>query len=212
MSKSLCRPRCRDRREAKEDAHWLLRGCPCDPDITQMVRGIAPLLHYQMAQNPQTPHTNPFCETWYVGKKTGALPSLGETESFLDHLLVKGAVAPPCSIASYIYVCRFLGVQSEFSPCGLTRDNWRILMLTALMAADKFWDDTPLGNSQFALVYPALSAHELKVVEREFLHVLDFRLSILPSVYLAHYFQIRRAAQLSHSSLFASLAKSNVVM
>jgi hypothetical protein len=62
----------------------------------------------------------------------------------------------------------------------LTVDTWKPLCSIALMLAQKLYDDFPLINRDFTMVYPVLSPAEINYLERRFLTHLDFTV-LLPS-------------------------------
>jgi hypothetical protein len=47
--------------------------------------------------------------------------------------------------------------------------------ISALVLAQKVWDDTPLINADFSILYPALTVKEINFLERKFLDLLEFK-------------------------------------
>ncbi len=48
------------------------------------------------------------------------------------------------------------------------------------MLAQKVWDDTPLINADFSILYPALTVKEINFLERKFLDLLEFKVYMPP--------------------------------
>lgn len=49
------------------------------------------------------------------------------------------------------------------------------MSISALVLAQKVWDDTPLINADFSILYPALNVKEINFLERKFLDLLEFK-------------------------------------
>lgn len=47
--------------------------------------------------------------------------------------------------------------------------------ISALVVAQKVWDDTPLINADFSILYPPLTVKEINFLERKFLDLLEFK-------------------------------------
>jgi hypothetical protein len=63
--------------------------------------------------------------------------------------------------------------------------------ISALVLAQKVWDDTPLINADFSILYPALTVKDINFLERKFLDLLEFKLAVSPSLYAQYYFELR---------------------
>jgi hypothetical protein len=50
--------------------------------------------------------------------------------------------------------------------------------------AQKVWDDTPLINADFSILYPALNVKEINFLERKFLDLLEFKVRRLSAFYV----------------------------
>ena len=64
-------------------------------------------------------------------------------------------------------------------------------MVVGLLLAQKMWDDAPLNNRGFIYLFPIFKIKQLNCLEIKFLTVLDYRLTIHPSVYSQYYFELR---------------------
>ena len=65
------------------------------------------------------------------------------------------------------------------------------MSISALVLAQKVWDDTPLINADFSILYPALTVKDINFLERKFLDLLEFKLAVSPSLYAQYYFELR---------------------
>jgi len=128
-----------------------------------------------------------FCEEIYTGKPVNEIPTVKYIYSFLKQVFEVGQFNPECCVVCLIYVNRLIGITGM----PLTQSNWKPVSVTALVLAQKVWDDTPLINADFSILYPALTVKEINSLERKFLALLEFRLSISPSLYAQYYFELR---------------------
>ena len=84
-----------------------------------------------------------------------------------------------------ILLIRFLSYQPELK---LTPYTWRRFLITALLVAQKFWDDRCLRNVDFTLAWKRVPAgaerihlREINLMERLFLTGLGYDLFIMPT-------------------------------
>lgn len=112
-----------------------------------------------------------------------------------------------CSCFSYIHTNRerinskahhgtniiIINTQNNNNNLGIafTLNNWKPITVTAIVVAQKMWDDTPLINSDFSILYPVLKVEQINYLERKFLSLLDFKITISPSLYSQYYFELR---------------------
>jgi len=92
--------------------------------------------------------------------------------SFILGILHRGRFGVCEFMISVLYLAKF----KEKTLVSLHDSNWRPLFLTALLLADKMWEDRPVKNSSLVQLFPALSAAELFEMEIVFLKELDFDL------------------------------------
>jgi hypothetical protein len=104
--------------------------------------------------------------------------------------------------------------------------------ISALVLAQKVWDDTPLINADFSILYPALNVKEINFLERKFLDLLEFKvglcrsgaavcahscrshrslwqLTVSPSLYAQYYFELRSICEENNAN-FRPLTKAQV--
>lgn len=58
--------------------------------------------------------------------------------------------SPECCIICLVYINRLIA----FTGLTLNPTNWRPLLLSSLLVAQKVWDDKYLSNADFAFIYP----------------------------------------------------------
>jgi hypothetical protein len=66
-----------------------------------------------------------------------------------------------------VFICIHLAILTHSFPCAVS--------ISALVLAQKVWDDTPLINADFSILYPALTVKEINFLERKFLDLLEFK-------------------------------------
>jgi len=169
-----------------------VKGTIAEPRISDIVSSVATMLHCQMMRDinagPSKKKLLPyFCEEQYTGKEVKEIPNVKAIYSFLKTLFEVGQFHPECCVISLVYINRLIGVTG----LPLTQSNWKPVTVSALVLAQKVWDDTPLINADFSILYPALNAKEINLLERRFLDHLDFKLSVSPSLYAQYYFELR---------------------
>lgn len=72
--------------------------------------------------------------------------------------------------------------------------NWRRILLTTLIVASKIWDDDSLENVHFPKVMRDVTLKEVNSLEKIFLELTNFDLSIKGSDYAKYYFVLRTFA------------------
>lgn len=92
-----------------------------------------------------------------------------------------------CNIVALVYLNR----MGNLKQLALTMSNWRAVWLSCIMVAQKMWDDKPLKTSAFAQLVPPITKVNLKDFEIKVLQLLDFTVSVKPSLYVKYYFELR---------------------
>jgi len=114
-----------------------------------------------------------------------------------------GQFNPECCVISLVYINRLIGVTGV----PLTQSNWKPVSVSALVLAQKVWDDTPLINADFSILYPALTVKEINYLERKFLDLLEFKLTVSASLYAQYYFELRSICEESQSPTAVSILR-----
>ena len=101
----------------------------------------------------------------------------GSTQ-YMSSIFEISQFSPECNVIALVYVQRLMA----FSGIALTSKNWRPLLLSALLLAQKVWDDKCLANVDFPLIWRAAvpsadaSLLDLKAInsfEKKFLELLS---------------------------------------
>lgn len=94
---------------------------------------------------------------------------------------------PECCIICLIYVNRLIA----FTEIPLQSTNWRPLVLVSLLVAQKVWDDRYLSNADFAFIYPFFMTDQLNKLEKKFLELIQYNVTVKSSLYAKYYFELR---------------------
>ena len=69
--------------------------------------------------------------------------------------------------------------------------NWRPLVLCSLLVAQKVWDDRYLQNSDFVFIYPFVVTQEINAMEKKFLELIQYNVTVKSHLYARYYFELR---------------------
>lgn len=138
-----------------------------------------------------------FCEETYTGKPVKQIPAVKQIYQFLKQVFEVGQFHAECCIISLVYINRLIGVTGV----PLTQSNWKPVFITALVLAQKVWDDTPLINADFSILYPVVTVKEVNFLERKLLALLEFKLTVSPSLYAQYYFELRSISEENNAAL-----------
>lgn len=154
--------------------HFFYRHIRSDADVLQRMEGNQMFwVFFEVQYHDNKPDLNPIFPE-----------SVNDTSplhvcSFILSILHQGIFSVSAFIVSVIYLSRF----KESSHITLHACTWRPLFLTALLLADKVWEDKPVRNSSLAKLFPVLSNAELNRMEREFLGEIRFNVLMKPDLF-----------------------------
>ena len=57
--------------------------------------------------------------------------------------------------------------------------------------AQKVWDDRYLSNADFAFIYPFFITEEINRLERKFLELIQYNVTVKSNLYAKYYFELR---------------------
>lgn len=69
--------------------------------------------------------------------------------------------------------------------------NWRLLVITSLLIAQKLYDDRVLSNADFANLYYFFDVNELNVLEMKFLELIQNNTQIKSELYTKYYLELK---------------------
>lgn len=118
------------------------------------------------------------------------IPALS-VHDYLTRLAAFYGCSDQCLVLTLVYVDRIVKKHPEFvvSPWSIHR-----LLMTGMMVAAKFWDDTYYNNTHYAKV-GGVRLQEMNRLEMHFLKLIGWRLQVLPQEYNMYHSQVILAAQ-----------------
>lgn len=117
----------------------------------------------------------------------GVGPGLEFLYRFVKALFECTRFSPECSIIALVFINRVVA----FTGVLLTERNWRSLLLTALILAQKIWDDRSLSNASIATICPIFTTAKLNQLEKVFLQLINYDVTITSALYTKYYFELR---------------------
>jgi len=182
------------------------------PDTEEIIIGVSKSLHYTLTIHlellmentlptysgsirifderlyPLTRHRNSF--------DYFRIPTIEEILVFVKYLFLKQNLSPQVGIMAVHYVDQFI----LKTGIALSAANWRRILLSAILVADKVWEEDVVCNADYCgEAFPFLTVEDLNLLEREFLLALEFKLLIMTiSVYAEYYFALRSIAGLEY--------------
>ncbi|KAL8427447.1 hypothetical protein Efla_003894 [Eimeria flavescens] len=196
-------------RHQTADCSFMLTSSLSSPNIGKLISAIASILHNQIeADSGRAANANAefaiFDEETYLEgiqeeKQTrrASRPSSAEIFDFIATLYDTAQYSVECNVLALLYVNRLIA----FSGLTLNDRNWRPILFTALLIAQKVWDDKLLSNATFAAIYPFFTAEEMNRLEAVFLNLLQFEVVVKPSTYAKYYFELRAVQENSYGAL-----------
>lgn len=118
----------------------------------------------------------------------GVVPSVNTIYRFMTFLFNRCQCPIECHVIALVYMNRITAKPNVV----VTEQSWRLMWVTAIVIAQKMFDDYPLKTSQLADLLPGLTKHVLRVAEQAVLHLLEFNTGVLPSLYAKYYFELRQ--------------------
>jgi hypothetical protein len=154
------------------------------------------MLHCQMMRDASATDSRKqmlpyFREEVYTGIPVLEKPDLKVVYAFLKKVFDVGNFNPEACVICLVYINRLIGITGV----PLTEHNWKPITISALVLAQKVWDDTPLINADFHILYPAVNVDEINFLERKYLSLVEFKLGVSQSLYAQYYFELRSISE-----------------
>lgn len=92
-----------------------------------------------------------------------------------------------CLVISLLYIERLRSITGLH----LLMSNWQPILLAAMIVAQKVWDDKSLLNVDFSVICSAYSLKDINRLEKQFLELVQYNVSISASLYASYYFELR---------------------
>ncbi|GMI75833.1 cyclin p3;2 [Hibiscus trionum] len=109
-------------------------------------------------------------------------------QSYLERISKYTKAGPSVYVVAYVYIDRFCQANPGFR---IDAGNVHRLLITIIMVASKYVEDTNYRNSYFARV-GGLATKELNKLEVEFLFLMDFKLHVNVSVFESYCSHLER--------------------
>lgn len=169
------------------------------PDNDELLRCLATAILYHIEKGAMSPHKtfyDIFNEDKFPITKAKSdnrkMPDVDVIYKFLAMIFKAERLDAECGIMCLAYIERMITLT------GLTMDpvNWRRIVLSALILASKVWEDQSVWNVDFLPVFDNLTAQDLNKLERQFLALLQYNVSLTASLYAKYYFELRTFSKL----------------
>ncbi|KAG7448308.1 uncharacterized protein BT62DRAFT_947343 [Guyanagaster necrorhizus] len=129
------------------------------------------------------------------GRPTTRRPELADFTSFATTVLSRAEVTMPVVLTSLVYIDR------AKPHLHIALEEWALerVFLGALIIASKYLNDSTLKNIHWAMCTGVFGKRDIGRIEREFLDVLDFELSVCEADLLSHHAGLTAAVSPSPS-------------
>ncbi|KAL0246388.1 hypothetical protein GEMRC1_007600 [Eukaryota sp. GEM-RC1] len=111
--------------------------------------------------------------------ETPRTPGAKDLYRFLYSFAYRTRMTHEPAVAMLAYIDRLI----ERTGLVLSSKNWKKILFTAVLCSQKCWEDESFYNSDYNKLYPELTIAEVNDLERSFLALIDFDLSISPELY-----------------------------
>eukprot|EP01135_Chromosphaera_perkinsii_P012043 Nk52_evm6s2578 gene=Nk52_evmTU6s2578 len=119
------------------------------------------------------------------------VPDLEDIYEFAHSLFKAASLTGESVIITLVYIERLI-TNTELT---LHASNWKRVVLGATMLASKVWDDQAVWNVDFCSILPDIPVSDMNDLERDFLEMILFNVSVNAGVYATYYFDLRILAE-----------------
>jgi len=93
----------------------------------------------------------------------------------------------------------YIDRMSDLTKAKITAQNWKRMLLGALLMASKVWDDQAIFNVDFCSLLPNVDVEDMNALERFYLTAMQFNVSVKASKFTIKYFDLREFARRTDS-------------
>ena len=176
-----------------------------NPNTRNILQSVATILHSQMTEDASlgreigsTSDLFYFSEEKYIREHPEAFddvrraqlrktPSVGDMFEFMRAIYDCAQFSPECCIICLVYINRLI----SFTGLPLSPTNWRPIILCSFLIGQKVWDDRYLSNADFAYIYPFFSTEEINRLEKKYLELINYSVTVKAALYANYYFELR---------------------
>jgi hypothetical protein len=181
-----------------------------DPDVDELILSMSMVLQLHMIQDADAEpkerqeaflifDDTDFGNDAEAEQRRKQVPPLEYIYKFVKAVSDCAQFSAECNIIALVFVNRLIA----FTGMSLHAGNWRSVLLTALLVAQKVWDDRCLVNGQFSLICPMFTVSKLNMLEKRFLEFLDYDVNISSRLYAKYYFELRALSEEQSNRAFA---------
>ncbi|KAF5368779.1 hypothetical protein D9615_010393 [Tricholomella constricta] len=129
------------------------------------------------------------------GRPVSRRPEHAKFTTFVTNVITRAEVNTPTVLASLVYIDR------AKPHLHIALEEWALerVFLGAIIVASKYLNDSTLKNVHWALCTGVFGKRDVGRIEREFLDVLDFELSVSEADLLSHHDNLSAVALTAHS-------------
>ncbi|KAK7038292.1 cyclin N-terminal domain-containing protein, partial [Favolaschia claudopus] len=170
--------------------------------IDYLVDAVAETVDFALGRT-HTPHGHLAAASPISRGRSTQSPYLQKFSSFVSTVLSRAEVTPATVLVSLVYISR---ARPHLS---IALEEWALerVFLGSLIVASKYTNDSTLKNVHWALCTGVFGKRDIGRIEREFLDVLDWDLSITETDVMAHHEGLIAAATRS-TALASRLIKT----
>jgi len=191
------------------------------PDVDRILLSAAVLLE-KMVSRGSSAGDDPFsasCVGRGAHRECGARVAMPVTVdsifAFSKNAFLIAQWSPECNIIALVLITRLVG-STEVT---LTERNWDKILLCALLLAQKLWDDTPLANIDFPVLWRRVfgvrqadfDLRAFNLMEKAFLEKLHFDIHVDRSTYTRFYFELHALTEDSSRSELSPISERHAL-
>ena len=215
---------------ARRDSKRSRRPSIHKPDVSKIASGLSLLLSYLIEEPSERMVKTQGWDIFSVpGDKSKIVPTAtrselemkaGDTvispkvvEEFIVQLYKICQWTSECHIIAFILIIRLVSMSK--GKISIHRYNWQCLLVISLMITQKLWDDVSLNNETFPEVWKMVSPNggemdlkDVNYMEREFLCILDFTVTVSMRLYTNCYYEVMSLALANERGNVSNLIKS----
>jgi Cyclin, N-terminal domain len=176
-----------------------------NPNVRSILQSVATIIHSQMLEDASLGREIQsssdlfyFSEEKYIREHPEAFdeqrrallrksPTIDDIFEFMRALYDCAQFSPECCIICLVYINRLIA----FTGLPLSPSNWRPIILCSFLIGQKVWDDRYLSNADFAYIYPFFNTEEINKLEKKFLELINYSVTVKAALYAKYYFELR---------------------